>query len=183
MRGTRGARAGARQSRRLGLAAAALVVLAAGCGPSGAAEEDTSPARDEAVATGTSTEPETDAVDDMRAASEQRLAQIATADGATLEEATDVDLTTQGAGEGNEAQHVLTLVSADWQTGDGAVRGLSRVGNVVLHDGSLVSQWLELTFTCTGELDEEAWTAVIDDVRPVMEVDGEGWDGLTPDDL
>lgn len=217
----------------VGLGAVVLTVLVAGCSPSGADEEGTSPAPDETVATGSapaatdkptdqdipvptvrvlSAPPgfedvmpealtdqwtdivtgsecvlsgragaQTDAVDDMRAASVQRLQQIAAEDDATVEAATDVDLTTQGAGEGNDPHHVLTLVTADWRSGDNMVRGLSRVGNLVRPDGSLVGQWLDLTFSCPGEIDEEAWTAVIDDVRPEMQV-GEGWDGLAPGD-
>src|SRR5690625_2271276 len=126
----------------------------------------------------------TEAVDDVRAASVQRLQQIAAQDGASLGDATDIDLTTQGAGDGNDPHQVLTLVTADWQSGDDAVRGLSRVGNLVRPDGSLVGQWLDLTFTCPGEIDEQGWTAVVDGLRPVMQRPGDaGWDGLTPDDL
>ena len=61
------------------------------------------------------------------------------------------------------------------------VRGLSRVGNLVQYDGSLVSQWLDLTYTCAGEIDEKAWTAVTANLRPVMQV-GQGWDGPAPGD-
>src|SRR5690625_1910665 len=220
----------------VGLGAAVLTGLVAGCSSSGAAEETSSPAPDEAVATGSGTaatdapaegdipvptvwvlttpsgftdvmpaeltdewadivtSPQcvlagragtnTEAVDDMRAASVQRLDQLAAENGAALDDATDIDLTTQGAGESNAPHQVLTLVTGDWQSGDEVVRGLSRVGNLVQPDGSLVGQWLDLTFTCTGEIDEEAWTAVVDDLRPVMQLLGDaGWDGLTPDDL
>ncbi|WP_022919123.1 hypothetical protein [Ruania albidiflava] len=216
---------------RIGVAA--LLLLAAGCTSSGASEETSSPAPDEAAATGSGpaatdapaggeipvptvralttppgftdvmpaeltdqwadivTSPEcvlagragttTEAVDDMRAASVQRLDQLAAENGASPDDATDIDLTTQGAGEGNDPHQVLTLVTGDWQTGDEMVRGLSRVGNLVQYDGSLVSQWLDLIYTCTGEIDEEVWTAVIEGLRPVMQV-GEGWDGLAPGD-
>lgn len=57
---------------------------------------------------------QTDAVDEMRAASVERLQQIAAEAAASLDETTDIDLTTQGAGAGNEPHHVLTLVTADW---------------------------------------------------------------------
>ncbi|WP_159621892.1 hypothetical protein [Ruania rhizosphaerae] len=106
---------------------------------------------------------------DLRAASVEQVQAMASTDGAGTPEATDREMVTSGAGEGNDPAHTLMLVSSDWTTDDQAVRGLARVTNVQHHDGSQSSQTLALRFTCPGQMiDGAEWDAVAAVIRPVM---------------
>ncbi|QOR72174.1 hypothetical protein IM660_08060 [Ruania alkalisoli] len=106
---------------------------------------------------------------DLRAASIEQVQAVASTDGAGTPEATDLEMVTSGAGEGNDPAHTLMFVSSDWTTDDQAVRGLARVTNVQHYDGSQSSQTLALRFSCPGEeIDEAEWETVASVIRPVM---------------
>lgn len=108
-------------------------------------------------------------VEDMRTASMELLQSVAEADDAEADPVQDRTLVSSGAGEGNEPKSTLTFVSADWAAGDAMVRGASRVMSMLNYDGSMSSKSLALRFSCPGDtIDEDAWEAVTQNVRPVL---------------
>lgn len=106
--------------------------------------------------------------EDLRAASVAAVREVASADGADPADVTDLELTTSGSGEGNDPAATETFASADWSGESGAVRAASRVQNLLSYEGTGSSERLDLTFTCTGSLDDAAWEAVMAAVRPVL---------------
>ncbi|SED88746.1 hypothetical protein [Ruania alba] len=106
---------------------------------------------------------------DVRTASVDEVRAMATADGAADPGTADLELVTSGAGEDNDPARTLMFVSADWMSGDQAVRALARVTTVHDYDGSESSQTLALRFSCPGgAIDESEWETVAAVIRPVM---------------
>lgn len=118
---------------------------------------------------------------DMRAESVALLEAMATEDDASTESITDIFLTTEGAGEGNDPAGTITFAMASWDSRDGTVRGAARVANMILFDGTSVHQSLEFRFACSGDqVNETDWEEVIEGIRPMLHFDEEEpWQGTS----